>query len=181
MNFPPKTARRLQQEAKALVKKEGIKHTDALELVARSYGFPNWKAVLNAFSQSSILNQPTPVVSNDFIDDEDVSLDEEDLSVVERATDLPHEVKIKVSKNKEHFVSLGVEFSIFEPTITGLRKSILDATRPVRSHFELENFHFFDQQEQGRNHKIIKIAHFVTNDEIVSTKVSLYLSTATQN
>jgi len=63
---------------------------------------------------------------------------------------------------------------MFEPTITGLSKSILDATRPVRSFFESEKFHFFDEQGQGEDQKVIKKAHFVTSNAITSTTVSLY-------
>jgi hypothetical protein len=157
MNFLPKSVSRLRQEAKALSKKESIAHTAALEFIARSYGFPNWKAVINASDESCVVNQSAAVVSNDFIDNEDTD-----------------DLKIRVLKNKTHFVSLGIEFSMFEPTTTGLKKSILDATRPVRSHFELEKFHFFDQQGQGEDCKIIKPAYFVTNEMIMPTKVSLY-------
>lgn len=90
--------------------------------------------------------------------------------MVEPTTGLPDNVQ----KNKEYLVSLGIEFSIFEPTITGLQKSILDATRPVRSHFESENFHFYDQQGLGPDYKIIVHAYFVTSDAITPSRVSLY-------
>ena len=163
MSFLPKSVSRLRQEAKALSKKESIAHTAALEFIARSYGFPNWKAVINASDES---HEAVPI----FIDDTDT----ENWEIIEQTTELLDDVTIRVSNNKAYLVSLGIEFSMFEPTITGLKKSILDATRPVRSHFELENFHFFDQQGQGGDYKVIKIAYFVTNDEITPTKVSLY-------
>lgn len=95
-------------------------------------------------------------------------------NVVELTTELREDVKNRVVKNKAYFASVGVEFSMFEPTITGLRKNILDATRPVRAHFESEGFHFFDQQGQGKDHKVIKSANLVTSDTIVDAKVSLY-------
>ncbi len=79
-----------------------------------------------------------------------------------------------VEKNIKTLAQLGVEFSIFEPTPTGLRKSILDATHVVRSHFELENFHFYWQQGQGSEHKVVKKAYFLFHDEKENTLVSLY-------
>lgn len=90
--------------------------------------------------------------------------------MIERITGLPD----NVSKNKEYLVSLGIEFSMFEPTITGLKKSILDATRPVRSHFESEKFHYYNQQGQGKDYKIIEYAYFITSDAIRESYVSLY-------
>ncbi len=89
-------------------------------------------------------------------------------------TDLQLEIQEKIDTNKASLVAIGIEYSMFEPTITGLKKAILDATRPVRSLFEAENFHFFDKQGQGDEHKEIKQAHFVTANSISSTKVSLY-------
>ena len=89
-------------------------------------------------------------------------------------TDLQSQIQERIDKNKAHLVAIGIEYSIFKPTITGLKKAILDATRPVRSHFESESFHFFDKQGQGDEHKEIKTAHFVKANSISSTKVSLY-------
>ncbi len=174
MSLPIRSIERLRQEAKSLSKKEGISHTAALERVAQNHSFPNWKAALKATDESRAAKQPTPPTSKNFVEDDDVSLDEDDRSVVERSSELSTEVKIRIAKNKVYFASVGIEHSMFEPTITGLKKSILDATRPVRSHLESEKFHFFDEQGQGESHKVIKNAHFVTNDSIVSTKVSLY-------
>jgi hypothetical protein len=88
--------------------------------------------------------------------------------------DLQAEIETRIEKNKAYLVAIGAEFSMFEPTTTGLKKSILDATRPVRSHFESENFHSFDKQGQGDEYKEIKRAHFVTPDSVDLTKVSLY-------
>lgn len=73
MSFLPKSVARLRQEAKALGKQKGISHTAALELIARSYGFPNWKAVLNVSNESRAVNQPKSNAPNDFVGGEDVS------------------------------------------------------------------------------------------------------------
>lgn len=79
-----------------------------------------------------------------------------------------------VENNKKQLTQLGVEFSIFEPTPTGLKKSILDATHTVRSHFELEDFHFYMQQGQGPEHKIVKDASLLSSEKSFNSKVSLY-------
>jgi hypothetical protein len=79
-----------------------------------------------------------------------------------------------VENNKKMLVSLGVEFSIFEPTNTGFKKSILDATQPVRTHFELVGFHDYANQQQGPDHKITKPAFLLSAEGLISSQVSLY-------
>ncbi|MCZ4295035.1 MvaI/BcnI family restriction endonuclease [Vibrio sinaloensis] len=83
-------------------------------------------------------------------------------------------MKVRISDNKKQLTRLGVEFSIFEPTITGLRKSILDATQPVRTHFELEEFHFYWEQGQGPEYKVQTDAVFLRDDTVITSKASLY-------
>jgi len=92
----------------------------------------------------------------------------------ERDEDLPLALKTKIASNKKQLAKFGIEFSIFEPTITGLKKAILDATQTVRVHFELENFHFYWEQGQGPEHKVLKEVYFLTDDEIIKSKASLY-------
>jgi len=174
MNTLPKSIGRLKQEASALSKTNTIPHTTALDEIAKQYGFANWKAILKADQNARALKQPVPAISNNFIEDAELVLLADDLATKERDADLDPETKIKLAKNKAYFASLGIDYSIFEPTITGLKKSILDATRPVRSHFEIEGFHNFDMQGQGDEHKIIKEAFFVFPDLLQQTRVSLY-------
>lgn len=78
------------------------------------------------------------------------------------------------TKNKMYFTNQGIEFAIFEPTETGLKKSILDATQPIRSYFSAEKFHLFDKQRQGIDNKVVKKSHFLTEFNTIHTKVSLY-------
>jgi hypothetical protein len=172
MNCLPKSLDRLRQEAKSLGRQEDISHRTSLEAIARHYGFPNWKSVLEAYDESRAAMIPTPPFSINFVNDSDVSLDAEDKKITERSGELQPEIKIRIARNKAYFASLGVEFSMFEPTKTGLKKMILDATRPVRHHFESEKFHCYDQQEQGP--KDYRVAYFVSNDSITKSKVSLY-------
>lgn len=174
MRVLPRPLDRLRQEAKALSRKEGVDHSRALELVARRHGFPNWKDALEAADESRAISQPISQGEFDFLGGRDDPSDGKDMFMDGRSTDLPPEVQIRIEKNKAFFASLGIEYSTFEPTATGFKKSILDATRPVRRHFESNGFHFFDEQGQGRAHKVIKIAHFVSCDAIVLTKASLY-------
>ncbi len=67
-------------------------------------------------------------------------------------------IEENIYKNKIFLTKMVVEFSLFEPTLTGLKKSILDATYPVRTHFELENFHNYKEQGQTAKsrHSLIK-------------------------
>ena len=44
----PKVAARFQEEAKKLKKETGIKHTQALENVAKQHGFDNWKQITHS-------------------------------------------------------------------------------------------------------------------------------------
>ncbi|WP_232605241.1 MvaI/BcnI family restriction endonuclease [Photobacterium phosphoreum] len=82
-----------------------------------------------------------------------------------------------VVNNQKVLISYGIEFSIFSPTNTGLKKSILDATGSVRTHFELENFHFYYQQKQGIENKITKSAYLLTSDKTIDSIMSLYRPT----
>lgn len=95
--------------------------------------------------------------------------------VVKSATrELVPELKTRISDNIKQLTRLGVEFSVFEPTITGLKKSILDATQPVRTHFELEEFHFYWEQGQGPEYKVLTDAMFLSDDIVATSKASLY-------
>jgi MvaI/BcnI restriction endonuclease family len=76
-------------------------------------------------------------------------------------------------KNIKFLVSIGIEAATFNPTTTGLEKSILDATVPVRFLFERNNFHDYQNQDQGSEGKIIKKAYFVSTT-IEECKLSLY-------
>ena len=95
--------------------------------------------------------------------------------VVKSATrELVPELKTRISDNIKQLTRLGVEFSVFEPTITGLKKSILDATQPVRTHFELEKFHYYWEQGQGPEYKVQTDAVFLRDDTVATSKASLY-------
>lgn len=166
--------RRLKQKAKLIKKGQRITHSEALNLVAIEYGYKNWTDVKNTLEDMDVINTPIPDVSLDFVEDEEVSMSEEDFSNLdqERSKDLEPNVKLLVTRNKRQLAKLGIEFSVFEPTLTGLGKSIIDATHPVRLHFELENYHFYRDQEQGNILK--KPATLLYSNSKESSTVSLY-------
>ncbi|WP_010448507.1 MvaI/BcnI family restriction endonuclease [Vibrio rotiferianus] len=80
----------------------------------------------------------------------------------------------KTRDNKILLAQLGIESAIFFPTKTGLEKFILDATQPIRTLFEIEEYHYYCHQNQGDENKIITNAFFLSDDAIISSQASLY-------
>lgn len=167
---------RIKQRAKKLKKERGIAHTEALKVISIEMGYENWTKLQSQLEGNEQVKIPTPSPTTIFVQDEDVDMSEDDYEHLdnERIEELPFDTKLRVSNNKKQLTKIGVEFSIFEPTITGLKKSIIDATQPVRTHFELENFHFYWEQRQGPDQKIKKGAYFLTDKETIKSSASLY-------
>lgn len=67
-----------------------------------------------------------------------------------------------------------VSLTLIEPTETGLKKSIMDATGSVRSYLQSENIHDYDLQKQGPDNKIIIPTVIHTGFKIIKSKASLY-------
>jgi len=77
-------------------------------------------------------------------------------------------------KEAEAFFKLhNIEATFLKPTETALKKSIIDAIKPVRSFFKKHRFHDYGNQLQGQNNKIAKKGFFI-NKENVQTLVTLY-------
>ena len=167
---------RLKQRAKERKKELGIKHTEALKVISYEQGFSSWKKLQESYTVREQAQLPIPSPSLNFTADAEVEMSLEDFDILdqERQTDLDLNIKSLVIKNKKTLASLGVEFSTFEPTFTGLKKSILDATQTVRTHFELEKFHNYDLQKQGQDYKEIKKSVLLLDDREIKSKVSLY-------
>lgn len=70
-----------------------------------------------------------------------------------------------------------VEFTLIEPTSTGLRKSIMDATGPIRTFFKENLVHDYDQQNKGQAHKVIIESYFIDYFSVIPSKASLYRPT----
>ena len=67
-----------------------------------------------------------------------------------------------------------VSLALIEPTETGLKKSIMDATGPVRNFLKENNIHDYDLQQQGPEHKIIISANIYDDFTVTSSNASLY-------
>lgn len=78
------------------------------------------------------------------------------------------------TKNVKFLVDKQVEFTTIQITETGLKKSILDATAPVRAYFKEKNVHDYESQPQGPEHKHIIDTYILTEDAQYLTKTSLY-------
>lgn len=61
-----------------------------------------------------------------------------------------------------------------EVTATGLKKSILDSTVPMRAYFLENGIHNYEEQEQGQEHKATHQAIILTDTEKKETKVTFY-------
>ncbi|MBD5351325.1 MAG: MvaI/BcnI restriction endonuclease family protein [Bacteroides sp.] len=78
------------------------------------------------------------------------------------------------TKNVKFLVDKQIEFATILITETGLKKSILDATTPVRAYFKEKNVHDYDSQLQGPEHKRIVDTYIMTETAQFRTKTSLY-------
>lgn len=170
------TTSRVKQRAKKLKKEQGISHSEALKIISNELGFDNWQNLQEELKKREQISLPIASPSNNFIEYEDVEMSDEDYEILdnERTEDLSGKIKERVLLNKRYLTKIGAEYSIFEPTHTGLAKSILDAIQQVRTHFEEKNFHLYLEQGQGPEHKVKKVACFLTDDKIIKSTLSLY-------
>ena len=83
---------------------------------------------------------------------------------------LTNEEQEKLSALTEKSVAL----TLIEPTATGLKKSIMDATGPVRNYLKNQAVHNFDLQLQGPNHKVMIEAVLVDEWKTTPSRCSLY-------
>ena len=173
-NLP--TINRIKQRAKQLKKERNIPHSEALLQISNEYGFSNWKSFQEELKTNEQAKAPTPQPSTTFVEYDDVEMSDDDYEVLdqEREAELAEDIRKRITNNKRQLTKLGIEFSVFEPTMTGLKKSILDATQQIRTHFELEDFHYYWEQSQGPDYKVMKDAYLVSDDEVTKSKASLY-------
>ncbi len=167
---------RVKQRAKQLKKREKVSQSEAYKRLSEEYGFYSWTEFRDALLKAENTNPNLPPPSVNFASDEDVDMTDEDYETLERerSSDLSKDEKALVIENRRELAKLGIEFSVFEPTMTGLRKSILDATQAVSTHFDLEGFHLYDSQGQGPEHKVKKRAFLLSDDKMIKSTVSLY-------
>ncbi|QIZ77266.1 MvaI/BcnI family restriction endonuclease [Ferrimonas lipolytica] len=156
--------KRFKQRAKSLKNILGIELHQAYEQLSQSYGFSSWYECKSHYDRQDSSTWQIAEVSHKY-----VPIDEAAIAVPEA-----QEYDEHVEANKRFLTKLAIEYSVFEPTVTGLKKSILDATFPVRSHFRLEGFHDYSEQQQGSEHKVIKSAQLLGVENCISSKLSLY-------
>lgn len=73
-----------------------------------------------------------------------------------------------------YFTQRGIEVAFLVPTETGMKKSIMDATAPVRDFLKRAGIHEFDAQPQGQDHKKLVRTTVVTCAGMHRTETSLY-------
>lgn len=67
-----------------------------------------------------------------------------------------------------------IEICLIEPTKTGLEKSIMDATGPVRVFLKNANVHNYEIQSQGPENKILYPTFLISSDLLIPSSTSLY-------
>lgn len=67
-----------------------------------------------------------------------------------------------------------VSLTLIEPTETGLKKSIMDATGPVRSYLKKNNFHDYKIQLQGQENKVNIQGLIYGQFKVSKSNISLY-------
>lgn len=76
--------------------------------------------------------------------------------------------------NIKFLVNHSVKFTQVEVTATGLKKSILDATAPMRTYFIENGIHDYEIQKQGQEHKETRRTVILTATEEIETKATFY-------
>lgn len=77
-------------------------------------------------------------------------------------------------RNMEYLVNKSIKFTQVQITATGLKKSILDATTPMRAYFKENGVHDYESQSKGPENKEIIETHILSNFKEIKTQSSLY-------
>ncbi len=77
-------------------------------------------------------------------------------------------------KNMVFMVNHNIDFTLVQITATGLKKSILDATAPMRTFFLEKEIHDYSDQLQGSEHKQYVKTLILDGTSAKETKTSLY-------
>lgn len=76
--------------------------------------------------------------------------------------------------NMEFLVNHNIKFTQVQITATGLKKSILDATTPMRTYFKENGVHDYEYQQQGPEHKVKITTHILSRFKDTLTHTSMY-------
>jgi hypothetical protein len=79
----------------------------------------------------------------------------------------------ELNKVKE-LTEYSIELTLIEPTQTGLEKSIMDATGPVRLFLKENRIHDYQNQKQGPESKKLVKAFLIEADRLIPSNASLY-------
>lgn len=77
-------------------------------------------------------------------------------------------------RNVEFLVNKRVEHVTMQITQTGINKSTLDATAPVRTFFKEHDIHDFEHQSQGEAHKVSKRTIILTDVGSIETETTTF-------
>ena len=78
------------------------------------------------------------------------------------------------TRNVRFLVNKQISYATIQITATGITKSILDATVPVRTYFVDNGIHDFEKQSQGQEHKRYVDSFIFNKFEIIATRTSFY-------
>lgn len=76
------------------------------------------------------------------------------------------------------FSALGLRVAFLVPTDTAIKKSIIDATAPLRAYLANVGSHDYAAQPQGQDEKVLKQTYFVETGSLRQTRTSLYRPTS---
>lgn len=77
-------------------------------------------------------------------------------------------------RNMEYLVNKSIKFTQVQITATGLKKSILDATTPMRAYFKENGVHDYELQPKGQDFKVTIDTYILQGYRHIHTKTSLY-------
>ncbi|UXX78603.1 MvaI/BcnI family restriction endonuclease [Reichenbachiella carrageenanivorans] len=87
------------------------------------------------------------------------------------------ELNLTEQNNLKVLTENSVSLTLIEPTMTGLKKSIMDATGSVRNYLKSKGVHDYEQQSQGPDHKILIESLLYQDFSIFESRASLYRPT----
>lgn len=77
-------------------------------------------------------------------------------------------------KNLTFLTQKSIEYTLVQITATGFKKSILDATDPMRQYFKEVGMHDYEQQPQGQVYKVYVKTFIMDETDMFETSTSLY-------
>lgn len=143
-----RTIKRLKQDASYLKKEKKITLNQALNLIAKKYGSENWQELIK-----NTVNGKITISTDNEVECQETSLNQ---------------------KNRALLAENGIDFSVLTITATGIKKSIMDAVTNLRNFFYENDYHDYESQGQGEDHKVCKSCELITSEKMFSKKVSLY-------